>query len=512
MINYNYVREGKTCAIWTRVSTKHQEENGGSLESQKEFCDDYASRYGYRIAGRFGGKHESARTPGKMVQEMVKFVKKNTSVSTVLVSEYDRFSRLSWQAIKMLHEMRELGIVVIATKYGMDTRTKEGMMMAQNTLNFAELDNQMRTDKFVSGKEQCLRSGAWVLQVPRGYYKEGKSRSTYCRLNNDGKLIAKAFRWKLDGLAGTEIIARLRPFGMYLTQQRLHQILTNPFYAGKIRHKATCGEVIDGQIEPAVSYKDFLRVQEILSGRTGRYVQAKQKPDLPLTRYLYCAADGNAFTSYTKHKKTSMGLKDYHYYKCNHSGCGTNENAERMHERFELILSRFNLEERMLERFRDVARSLLEEYTKEAVQQRTTLKKQLTELENNQRKMAVRRALGEIQQDVYEIGVQELQSRKDVLTLEYEKWNEKLSNSEGFISKVIATASNIRDLWKEGSLETKRKIQKLVFPDGINWDKEISDYRTENRNPFFGLIERFSETCIKTKEASPRELVSLCGR
>lgn len=100
----------------------------------------------------------------------------------------------------------------------------------------------------------------------------------------------------------------------------------------------------------------------------------------------------------------------------------------------------------MLERFRDVARSLLEEYTKEAVQQRTTLKKQLTELENNQRKMAVRRALGEIQHDVYEIGVQELQSRKDVLTLEYEKWNEKLSNSEGFISKVIATASNIRDL------------------------------------------------------------------
>ena len=108
--------------------------------------------------------------------------------------------------------------------------------------------------------------------------------------------------------------------------------------------------------------------------------------------------------------------------------------------------------------------------------------------------------------------MQELQSRKDVLTLEYEKWNEKLSNSEGFISKVIATASNIRDLWKEGSLETKRKIQKLVFPDGIYWDKEISDYRTENRNPFFGLIERFSGACRKTKETSPAELVSLCGR
>lgn len=52
----------------------------------------------------------------------------------------------------------------------------------------------------------------------------------------------------------------------------------------------------------------------------------------------------------------------------------------------------------------------------------------MAEFEHNQRRMAVRRALGEIQQDVYEIGVHELQSRKDVLTLENEKWNEKLSN------------------------------------------------------------------------------------
>ena len=512
MINYNYVREGKTCAVWTRVSTKYQEQNGGSLKTQKEVCDDYANRNGYRIAGRFGGKHESARTPGKMVQEMVRYVKKNTAVSTILVSEFDRFSRSAWQAIKMLQDLRDLGIVVIATKYGLDTRTKEGMMMAQSTLSLAELDNQNRTDKFVSGKEQCLKAGAWVLKVPCGYYKEGKSRDAYCRLNADGKLIAKAFRWKLDGVSGVDIIARLKPLGLSLTKQRLHQILTNPFYAGKIRHKATAGELIDGQIEPAVSYTDFLRVQDILSGRTGQYVHAKKKPELPLTRHLYCAADGSAFTSYTKHKKTKTSMQDYHYYKCNHTGCGTNVSAERMHDRFVAILSRFNLNEGALERFRSVVRSMLDSYTQEAVQERTTLKKKLTELDNEMRKMALRRALDEISQDVYEIGVQELQSRKDVLTLELEQWNEKLSNSEGFISKVIATASNISTLWKAGSLETKRKIQKLVFPDGIFWDKTICNYRTENRNSFFDLIDRFSTTCLYTKETSPFELVSLCGR
>ena len=136
----------------------------------------------------------------------------------------------------------------------------------------------------------------------------------------------------------------------------------------------------------------------------------------------------------------------------------------------------------------------------------------LTEVENQQRKKAVRRALGEIPQDVYAIGVEELQSRKDVLTLDLESWDEKLSNSETFISKVIVTASNISTLWKEGSLETKRKIQKLVFPDGILWDKGIGDYRTENRNVFFGLIDRFSTDYHKTKETTSFEAVSLCGR
>ena len=512
MINYSYVREGKACAVWTRVSTKYQEQNGGSLETQREICEEYANRNGLRISGRFGGKHESARTPGKMVQEMVKHVKKDPSLSIILVSEFDRFSRLAWQANKMLQELRELGVIVVAAKYGLDTRTKEGMMMAQNTLSFAELDNQTRTDKFVSGKEQCLRAGAWVLKVPLGYYKEGKSRDTYCRLNNTGRLIAKAFRWKLDGCTGPEIIDRLGAHGLALSKQRLHQILTNPFYAGKIQHKATDRELIDGQIEPAVTYSDYLRVQDILSGRTGKYVHTKRKPELPLTRYLFCATDGNAFTSYTKHKMTHDEVKEYHYYKCNHTGCGTNLNAERMHERFESILSRFNLNEDMLTHFQSLVQAQLEEYTQQAARERTSLKMRLTEVENQQRKMAVRRALGEIPQDVYAIGVEELQSRKDVLTLELESWNEKLSNSEAFISKVIATASNIRTLWKEGSLETKRKIQKLVFPDGILWDKGIGDYRTENRNVFFGLIDRFSTSYHKTKETSSFELVSLCGR
>ena len=57
----------KNCFIWTRVSTKHQEENGGSLDDQKCRCEKYAKDNGYTIKGYFGGTHESAKTPGKLI-------------------------------------------------------------------------------------------------------------------------------------------------------------------------------------------------------------------------------------------------------------------------------------------------------------------------------------------------------------------------------------------------------------------------------------------------------------
>ena len=51
----------KNCVIWTRVSTKYQEDNGGSLSDQKNKCELFARQNGYVIKGYFGGTHESAK-------------------------------------------------------------------------------------------------------------------------------------------------------------------------------------------------------------------------------------------------------------------------------------------------------------------------------------------------------------------------------------------------------------------------------------------------------------------
>ena len=80
MINYKNIRSGNNCVIWTRVSTKHQEENGGSLDEQKSKCEEYAKHKNLNIKGYFGGKHESAQTPGPMIKKMIKAVKNDSNI------------------------------------------------------------------------------------------------------------------------------------------------------------------------------------------------------------------------------------------------------------------------------------------------------------------------------------------------------------------------------------------------------------------------------------------------
>ena len=319
----------KNAVIWTRVSTKRQEDNGGSLDDQKCKCEAFARQNGYNIKGYFGGTHESAKTPGPLLKEMYQGIKRDKTITHIIVSVIDRFSRNVGQASTIIDELLKQNVVIVEAASGIDTSTREGVMMIKFKLTLAEWDNGNRTDKFTSGRKHCLESGVYCgASKPLGYDKHGKSMGTTFTINDTGKLIAKAFRWKLQGLANHQIISKLSAYGLDMSKQKLHKILTNPFYAGKIRHKMLEGKVVDGNQPCIVSYADFLRVQDILSSKTGVYKHQKETPRFPLKRHVLCAYDRTPFTAYTVKKKN----KDY--YKCNLSGCKTNVSAIKLHSKY----------------------------------------------------------------------------------------------------------------------------------------------------------------------------------
>lgn len=511
MINYRNDRKGKKCVIWTRVSTQYQQENGGSLDYQKALCEKYAKSEGFSIAdvgenhGYFGGKHESAKTPGKMVRQMISIVKKDVSIRYVLVSEFDRFSRSNGQAITILEDLRNIGVVVIAVKTGFNTATKEGFLMARNSLNVAEWDNDNRVDKFYSGRQHCYECGAYTGVLPRGYYREGKSINSVCYLNDEGRLIGLAFKMKLHGYSNGEILEALRNRGLDITKQSLNHYFNNPFYAGKIQSKLLADGMVDGKIEKAVSYDEWLEVQRIMSNRSGKYKHKKKQEKFPLTHHVACADCGTRFTAY------SVKSKGKDYYKCNRIGCKNNVSAAEMHCKYKQLLYAYDAPMSVLLQYESIIRDLFRTHTQESANQVTILKKRLTDVENDLKTCYMRYATGKLDDEAYHIASEELKHRKANIEADLEQYNLNLSNLDDKINEVVVTCSKLGSLWEQGDVDTKKKIQELVFPNGILWDRVKRNYRTEKRNEFFDLLDRFSVSYGHKKETPSEEDVSECA-
>ncbi len=501
-------RTGNGCVVWTRVSTKYQEENGGSLDYQKSLCEEYAKTHGLCIKGYYGGTHESARTPGKLLQAMLQNVRRDRTIKYILVTEFDRFSRDSAQGIQIVKDLLARNVSVICTKTGREMNDIYGYLHSGIELLIADIDNEKRVDKFVSGRRDCLSKGVWVEPAPMGYYKEGKSKNTICRLNETGKLIRQAFLWKLDGCANSDILTRLETRGLKISKQTLHKILTNPFYAGKVRHKLIDNQMVDGVHEPAITYAQFLKVQEIMSGRAGKYKHRHDSPDGPLKRHVFCDCDGTPLTFYLKKKNG----KEYGYYKCNQRGCHTNISAMTLHEQYISILSDYDLPPVLTGIVEKTVRQVLKEGNKDVVESEVLLKKKQTEIEKQIKETKLRYATGQIDSDIFSVAIQELEDRRGKILLELEKCRNNLSNSEKEVGEIVATCCKLGVLWQTAGLETKEKLQNLVFPKGIFWNHGNHSYRTPERNAVFDIIDEISNKYKTTTEAENPASVALCGR
>jgi site-specific DNA recombinase len=58
------------------------------------------------------------------------------------------------------------------------------------------------------------------------------------------------------------------------------------------------------------------------------------------------------------------------------------------------------------------------------------------------------------------------------------------------IKKALDFASNLLNVWKMGSVGVKEKLQKLLFPEGLAYDKEIGAFRTSTINSLIAGIAR----------------------
>src|SRR5665647_2014996 len=105
-------RSGNQIVSYTRISDQSQFDNT-SLDSQKKDSEKHAIRKGYIIKKYFGGTFESAKTDErKEFKKMLEYIRKDKTISAILVYSYERFSR-SQYAGYLTRELAKIGVKVL---------------------------------------------------------------------------------------------------------------------------------------------------------------------------------------------------------------------------------------------------------------------------------------------------------------------------------------------------------------------------------------------------------------
>jgi DNA invertase Pin-like site-specific DNA recombinase len=302
-------RSTANAVIYTRVSSKEQAENNASLDTQKRYCQDFALKRKLNIVYYFGGTYESAKSDErKQFKLMLDFVRRNKSVSYIIVYAYDRFSRTGANGAHISEQLKKQGIITLSVTQDVDPTTASGTFQQNLYYMFSQFDNQIRKDRMVTGFQEKLLHGYWPLPVPIGFTNLNRGQSADKHnivVDQTGKLLQKAWRWKLNhGLQNKEIVERLKAAGVNINEKKLSKIFRNPFYCGLIVSSYIDGQVIEGKHEKMVSHGDFIKVLDLLKSKFEKGRHSKENEDqMPLRRFIKCSECGEPYTGYLQKQK-----------------------------------------------------------------------------------------------------------------------------------------------------------------------------------------------------------------
>ena len=240
-LNTESINSFNKAVIYTRVSTKEQADNNASLQTQKKYCQAFAKKKGLMVVADFGGTFESAKSDErKEFQKMLTYVKRNKEIDAIIVYSYDRFSRTGPNGAYISQQLMKSGVKTLSATQEVDPSSPSGSFQQNLYYIFSQFDNELRKDKSVTGMKERLRQGYWLYKPVIGYSNSKKGMTCDKHeffINNNGKLIKRAFMWKLQNMRNFEISNRLESAGLKINPKRLNRIFQNPFYCGKIINK-----------------------------------------------------------------------------------------------------------------------------------------------------------------------------------------------------------------------------------------------------------------------------------
>lgn len=288
-------------ALYIRVSTDAQREEGYSIDAQKEMLSAYCvsrqiSDYEFYIDGGFTGSNIDRPEMQRLIEDI-----KLGRISHVIVYKLDRLSRSQKDTLYLIEDVfNPHGVSFVSLNENMDTSTPIGRAMLGIMSAFAQLERETIRERTRMGMKERVKNGYWPGggKVPFGYdYDREKGILVP---NADAEKVRLMYELYLRGWSMMKIASEVG-----LRYDRLaEQIIRRKTNTGVICYK---GAEYKGRHEAIVSEETYNMAIEMLERRSrGGLTSSKNL----LSGLIYCGVCG-AKMRYQKWGKA--GYKIYCY-------------------------------------------------------------------------------------------------------------------------------------------------------------------------------------------------------
>lgn len=479
---------------------------GTSLENQEKACLTYAQNRGIEVLKVYIERGESATASNRteFLHALDYCKEKQGQISAFIVWKIDRFARNTTDHFAVRAKLIQYGTTLHSVTEPI-TDDPQGKLMETLLAGFAEFENEVRKQRCTSGLQSRIRGGIYPWMPPIGY-KNSKRSTDRRKLEPDTPdeerfyLIQKGLRLYGEGEISIIKLTELsNKWGLRtrtnkpMRKQLWEVMLKNKFYAGVLVDPWSGGEY-KGNHVPMITPEEYEKIQGVKNGYSNGATNKRliSNPDFPLRGFVKCTCGVYMTASWTK------GRNDhYPYYRCRNRACrhyGRGVSKQLIEQSFYSYLNKITPTEECITSFEQAVVSVWKRKKEAFLQEREQLVKKIQHLENRRSRLVQMRLEGEISKE-------EFTDMKDYLDNELivSKGSENSlfleeKDVELSIHYVTGFARNLSRQWMDMTIEQKQKLQKLVLPDGIAYNKTTGSYETAVLSPIFRIISDFVGT------------------
>lgn len=341
----HFSQEGtqKRAAIYARVSTLEQAEEGYSIDEQVRVLREMCEREGYVVLREYVDRGISGKNiKGRPALQQLLYEANMKAFDIVLVWKMNRFSRKSFdlQDIVKRLEKNDIGFRSYTERY--ETETPSGRLQFHMMAAVAEFERDNIAQNVKMGMMARAKEGSWnggqvlgydVISIPRENRK--RKQSTLVINETEAQTVRKIFALYVEGNGYKSIANQLNKEGHRTKKNKdfsingIKTILCNPLYVGYIRYNVRRDwnekrrnninphPIIEkGQHEAIISQEVWEKAKNIMKNRGGKPNRV-HSGDFPLTGIMKCPACGAGMVLGRTTNRNKDGTKRVlEYYVC----------------------------------------------------------------------------------------------------------------------------------------------------------------------------------------------------